>query len=218
MEAFLSHISAFPTVFYTVALGVVIGYWLIVMLGLFDLEFLDVDVDMDFDADVSQIGGVAGVLFSFGLTGVPVTIVFSFLMLDSWLICYLLSRFIPFLGDWLSWIQTLVNISIIIVSFLISIPITAQMIKPLKRFFRKLNQAPIAISIIGKSCKVRSSRVDKDFGEAECLHQGASLIIKVRSVGKETFSTRDTVFIIEHNKENDTFVVVSENKFMEQMK
>jgi len=91
------------------------------------------------------------------------------------------------------------------------------MIKPLKVFFRKLNQEPISRSLIGSKCRVRSSRADNSFGEAECLHEGASLIIKIRAFNDTKFITGDTVVAIEHNKENDTFNVISESDFNKQM-
>lgn len=51
MDAFLHSILAFPTVFFTVALGVVLVYWSLVFLGALDLDFLDMDVDLDLDLD-----------------------------------------------------------------------------------------------------------------------------------------------------------------------
>ena len=43
MENVLNLISSFPTVIYTVPLVVCLVFWLFGMLGLFDVDFLDID-------------------------------------------------------------------------------------------------------------------------------------------------------------------------------
>ncbi|HBL31463.1 MAG TPA: hypothetical protein DD490_31955, partial [Acidobacteria bacterium] len=46
MSEFLNAILAFPTVIYTILLGVVVGYWLFVLLGALDINLLG-DADLD---------------------------------------------------------------------------------------------------------------------------------------------------------------------------
>ena len=219
MDEFLVNISSFPTVVYTTSLVVVVGLWLLAFVGTFDLDVLDVGVDIDFevDGDVSDIGGVAGLLTTLGLTGVPVTIVISLLLLNAWIICYFVSLLIPTLPQFISLVQVAIDIGIVIASFMVSILLTATMIKPLKRLFRNINQAPKSKSLLGSTCRIRSSRADQGFGEAECQHEGASLIVKVRATGDQVFSTGDAVVLIEHDNENEFFNIVSENEFKKQL-
>ncbi len=219
MDAFLINVSSFPTMIYSIGLVVVGGYWMLVLLGLFDFDVFDIDADfgIDADGDISQVGNVAGLLTSMGLTGVPITVVISLLLLNSWFICYFASELIPVFPQFIFLVQILIGLGIIVLSFLISIPITATMIKPLKGLFKKINQEPIAMSIIGRSCRVRSSRVDNDFGEAECFYNGASLIVKVRSCGDQKFVTGDTVVLLKHNVEQDTYDVISEEEFKKEL-
>lgn len=221
MDEFLVNISSFPTVIYTTLLVVVVGYWLLALTGTFDLDAFDVGVDIDFevdvDGDVSEIGRVAGLLTTLGLTGVPITIVISLLFLNAWIICYFASLLMPTLPQIIVLIQLLISIGIAIASFMVSILTTAIMIKPLKGLFRKINQAPKSKSLLGSTCRIRSSRADHDFGEAECFHEGASLIVKVRTAGDLTFSTGDSVVLIQHNNENDFFNIVSEEEFKQQL-
>ena len=219
MDEFLVNISSFPTVVYTTSLVVVVGFWLLAFVGTFDLDVLDVGVDIDFevDGDVSDIGGVAGLLTTLGLTGVPVTIVISLLLLNAWIICYFVSLLIPTLPQFISLVQVAIDIGIVIASFMVSILLTATMIKPLKRLFRNINQAPKSKSLLGSTCRIRSSRADQGFGEAECQHEGASLIVKVRAAGDQVFSTGDAVVLIEHDNENEFFNIVSENEFKKQL-
>ncbi len=221
MDEFLVNISSFPTIIYTTALVVVVGYWLLALTGTFDLDAFDVGVDIDFevdvDGDVSDIGRVAGLLTTLGLTGVPITIVISLLLLNAWIICYFVSLLIPSLPQFISIVLVAINIGVAIASFMMSILMTALMIKPLKGLFKKVNQAPKSKSLLGSTCRIRSSRVDHDFGEAECQHEGASLIVKVRATKDQTFATGDSVVLIEHNKENDFFNIVSAKEFRQQL-
>ncbi len=221
MDGFLVNISSFPTVIYTTLLVVVVGYWLLAFTGTFDMDAFDVgvdiDMDLELDGDISEIGGIAGLLTTLGLTGVPITIVISLLVLNAWIICYFLILLIPTFPQFISLVQVAINIGVAIVSFMVSIPVTATMIKPLKGLFRKVNQAPISKSLLGATCRIRSSRADADFGEAECQLEGASLIVKVRAVGDQTFNTGDRVVVIEHNKEKQVFNVVSEADFKQHL-
>lgn len=215
MDAFLVNITSFPTAIYTTLLVVVVGYWFIAFVGNFDFDAFDVgvDLDLDIDGEGNEVGRVAGLLSTLGLTGVPITVVITFLVLNAWIVCYFVSFITPQFPDLISFIQTLIEIGIVLGSFLISIMITNIMIRPLKGMFKKLNQEPISKSLLGAQCRIRSSRADSTFGEAECLHEGASLIIKVRTQNENVFATGDTAVVIEHDKSNNTFIVVSEKVF-----
>ena len=109
MDDFLVNISSFPTVIYTTSLVVVVGYWLLAFTGTFDLDAFEVGVEIDIEAgvdgDVSDIGRVAGLLTTLGLTGVPITIVISLLLLNAWIICYFVSLLIPTLPQSISLVQ-----------------------------------------------------------------------------------------------------------------
>ncbi|MDQ6975309.1 MAG: hypothetical protein Q9M22_01955 [Mariprofundaceae bacterium] len=217
MDNFLINISSFPTAIYTTSLVVVVGYWLLAFFGTLDIDAFDADVDLDMDGSVSALGGVAGFMATLGLTGVPITIVISLLLLNAWIICYFLTLFIPTLPQFVSLVQTAINAGVAIASFMVSILLTASMIKPLRGFFRKVNQEPKATSLLGSTCRVRSSRVDTEFGEVACQNEGATLIIKVRSTGSDTFSNGDNVVLIEHEKTSDFFYVVSEEAFKQKL-
>jgi hypothetical protein len=219
MESFLINITSFPTAIYSTLLVVVIGYWLISFVSNFDFDDFDVgiDADLDVDTETKDVGRITGLLSTLGLTGVPITIVITLLVLNAWFICYFASLLTPQILEYISVFKLLIDLAIIVISFMISIVITAIMIKPLKPMFKKINQEPLRKSIIGSSCKVRSSRVDNSFGEADCQLEGASLIVKVRTKKDQTFTTGDKVVVVEHNPENNTFFVISEKEFKQEL-
>ena len=47
MEAFFANIFSYPTVFFTVILLVLAVYWLFAILGMVDIDVLDLDMDVD---------------------------------------------------------------------------------------------------------------------------------------------------------------------------
>lgn len=218
MEAFLSNATSFPTSVFTTINLVIIGIWLFMALGLLDIEVFDMDIDADVDADIdidvdgSSLNGITSFLASLGLTGVPIFIVATIIFFTSWLLSYFTVKYGLFWNNFES-IRYLVGSGIMLLSFLVSIPLTAQFIKPLKKFFAKLNQETTSKSLLGKQCTVRSTRVSPTFGEAECVNDGASLILKIRASEDYALAKGDLVRIIEIDSQKSTYQVVPEKEF-----
>ena len=218
METFLANATSFPTAVFTTINLVIIGIWFFMALGLLDIEIFDidgdfdVDVDVELDADASGISGIASFLASLGLTGVPIFIVLTIIFFVSWLLSYFSVKYGLFWNNFES-VRYLIGSGIMVGSFLISIPLTAQLIKPLKTFFAKLNRETTVTSLLGKQCIVRSSKVNSNFGEAECTNDGASLILKIRASEDYGLKKGDTVRVIEIDKANSIYQVVPEKEF-----
>jgi hypothetical protein len=117
LTEFLNAILAFPTVLLTIPLGVMVAYWLFVILGALDINLLgDADLDAaghtDLPADGhldghldghghgghdghdghdhhadEHTGGAAGLIHALGLGGVPVTVMLSILIATAWVFC-----------------------------------------------------------------------------------------------------------------------------------
>ena len=212
MDAFLEIAGSFPVAIFTTINIIIIGVWFFMALGLFDIEVFDVDVDIEIDADASSLSGVAGFLATLGLAGVPIFIVLTIIFFTSWLISYFSVKYGLFWNN-SDAIRYLVGAGILVGSFLLSIPVTAQFVKPLRKFFAKLNNTTTAKTLKGKQCVVRSSKVNSTFGEAECVNDGASLVLKVRADEKYALTKGDKVRIIEVDQENSIYHVVPEKEF-----
>ncbi|MEL7538175.1 MAG: DUF1449 domain-containing protein [Pseudomonadota bacterium] len=221
MDPFYQNIASFPTAVFTVLLVLSVFFWAGAVLGFIDLDFLDFDTDVDLDvadlnADSPHTGPdvLAGLLLRLGLTGVPVTVSLSILILIGWFICYyavyLINPIVP--GRFL---EIIVGIPILIGSLYLAALITAQLIKPLRPLFEKATQETHK-QLLGQTAVVRTSRVDKDFGEATVDDGGAGLILKVRATGDDTFQRGDRVVLIERIDEASTFRVISEDEFVGQ--
>ena len=219
MNEFLLTIVSFPTVFFTISLGVVVLYWLSATLGLVDIEVLDIDLpDMDghlgANAQVEQgfAETFAGFLLKLGLNGVPLTIIITFLTIFGWLVSYYLSYFFLALFGY-GWLRYLVGLPIIVFSLYAGVVITAQLIKPIRKFFAKIDQHTEK-KILGQVAIVRSSKVDDMSGEANFDDGGAGLIVKIRSFGEKTFVRGDKVVLLEYLPEQHMYRVISEDEFL----
>lgn len=217
MAEFLSIISGFPTVIYTVLLGIILVYWLLAILGAIDIDVLDVDVDMDIDidvdleADASSVSGLTGLLSTLGLTGPPVTVILSLLIVLSWLFSYFSSAYllVLFPGEILKYLAGTV---LLVVSFALAIPVTAQVIKPLRGLF-VVHSAKSKSHFVGSTCKVSSLEVTDKFGQAQIDDGEAGIIISVRAKMPNTIKKGDKTVVISYDEGKGTYEVVPEEEF-----
>jgi membrane protein implicated in regulation of membrane protease activity len=189
-------------------------YWLIAMLGMVDLEVLDFDMDGDIDASDSleAQNGIAGVLFKFGLNGVPLTIVLTIIAIIGWIACY----YAIYWGDALIpnfWpIELAFELIIFFVITFFTIMLTAQIIRPIRTLFQKV-EADETKHIVGQVVVVRSAVVNKDRGDASMNDGGAALLLNIRATGNAEFFKGDEVVVIEENKETRIFRVIAKSEF-----
>lgn len=205
MEQLFDVASQFPTVIYTTLLGIVVIYWLVGMLGIIDLDLVgDVDADIDGDLDVS-VGGLTGLLLTFGLTGVPFTLVISIIILICWLISFYLQFYIL---AWLpqGWLYYLMGTISDFVVFLISLPLTAVCIRPLKGMFNSVETVS-ANNLIGLEATIATASVTEKFGQARLFNEGAELLIDVRCDSQHALSAGDKVVVIEYQTQSHTYSV-----------
>lgn len=201
MSELLSAMLAFPTVIFTVLLGVVVTYWIFVILGALEVDLLDFDVDADVDADVDvdggdgdYDGGLAGMWHGLGLGGVPVTLSLSLLVLAGWVFCLLA---MDVLGGgtagWLAGTTALLCLGV-------AVPVTALLVRPLRRFF-VTHPALDHRSLVGKICTIATLRVDERYGQAEIEDGGAGLLIQVRATAPHELRRGDRALIFDYKGE-----------------
>jgi len=207
MEQLQEVASQFPTIIYSTLLGVVVVYWIIGMLGLIDLDFAgdaDLDVDVDGDVDIS-VGGLTGLMLTFGLTGVPFTLVISIIILICWLISFYLQFYIlAWLPD--GWLYYLMGAISSFIVFLISLPLTAIVIRPLKGMFKSV-EATKSDHLVGKSATIATGTVSETFGQARVFNNGAEIILDVRCDPEHILKSGDEVLLIEYMQEKHTYIV-----------
>jgi len=214
MTPFHQTVTSFPTVIYTVLLIVCALYWIVAVAGIVDLEILDIDMDGDIDAADSESiqGGIAGLLHRLGLAGVPLTIVITLISIVGWLLCYYGTYFGAALVPNILPIKLIVGLLVFLAATYIAVLVTAQLIKPLRAMFKKLDYDETKY-ILGQVAIVRSGVVDQQRGEAELNDGGAGLILNIRATGDDTFSKGDEVVVVEYIEETNLYRVVSKAEF-----
>lgn len=220
MAEFLAIILQFPTVVFTVLFGVILMYWALVVLGIFDLDVLDFDMDLDVDADVdidmdtgtdvaesdAHHSGVGGFLAFFGLVGVPVTIITSFIVIWCWLLSLLYGSYLqPILPGW--GIDWLFSIVFMFVAFIASLFLTQFSIKPIQPLFEHDGKALGNKDIVGQLCEVITGKVDEKFGQARYNKDGSDLVIEVRNLSGANLKKGDKALIVGYSTEKMAYRV-----------
>jgi hypothetical protein len=217
---FLEAILSYPVILYTILLGVVLVYWALAMIGLVDFESggpdLDLDAGLETDLDAggaleageahshtldhepANVSTLASYLVAMGLGGVPFSVVVSLLTLFSWTISAAAALWIlPYVPT--SVLRFIVGSGVLVGAFLLSLPPSAIIVRPL----RKLFVAHTAISnatLVGQECVVLTGAVDEKFGRAEVPARGAGYHIRVIAETPNTLKRGDTAFIVEYNE------------------
>ena len=193
MTELLDAILVFPTVIFTILLGVAAAYWLFVMLGALDLDVLDGDFDAaDVDGD-GDPDGFAGVLHAVGLGGVPLALVLSLLILTSWVFCLVAMQVVGGRSGWLAAGAAVLSVGL-------AIPVTALAVRPLRRFF-VTHPALQSKALVGKVCTVTTLSVTDRYGQAEVEDGGAGLLIQVRYTGPSGLARGDKALIFDYKDE-----------------
>ncbi len=210
MEVFLNNIISFPVVVYTFLLVVIICYWLLALLGAVDIDMFDLDLDIDTgletDMDAEGLSGVTGFMLKWGLTGVPVTVVISILVASAWLVCYAVVSLVFPLLPW-DTLRGVMGLALLLISFALAIPITAQFIKPIKQVFVSHTAANKA-SFIGSECLVKTGSVTETFGQAEYEDGGAGMLFDIRAATADGIKKGDLVVLKKYDEESGSYWVI----------
>ena len=167
---------------FTVLLGFIVLYWLLVALGALDIHlFSDVDSDADVDGDVHHdldhdVGQFTKVLHFVGIGDVPVMVIVSVLGLSMWL-GSMIANF--YLTDG----SQLYALALLVPNFLISVVVTRYVTLPMRPLFRSLSKDRGAgEEVLGNVCRITTSEATPTFGQAEITRSGAPVLINVRTL------------------------------------
>ncbi|TMQ05588.1 MAG: DUF1449 family protein [Deltaproteobacteria bacterium] len=218
----------FPTVVFTIALGIVLVYWLFVLIGALDIDLFDVDVDVSgaakgigdvltggakggaeaFHADAGHAdaghadadGDVdgGGLWHVLGLGDVPVTISVSLITVLAWVGSLLAMRYVGVSG----W----VTFAVFVAALVIALPIAALLIRPLAPVFA-VREGKSNADYIGHVCTITTGRVDTGFGQATIEDGGTVLAIAVRCDRPGELARGDKALIIEFDRERSAYLV-----------
>lgn len=190
MDEFLHATATFPTVLFSAGLVVVVGFWLLVLLGAADHDSFDADVDTD----------------AFSLGGVPVSVSASLLIALSWFFSVtgslLLAR-----TDWPDGLLHLLGAVLLFASLAGSWRLTRAFVRPLAKLFPD-EPGPSRQDFVGLTCTIRTGRVDGGFGQAEvAARDGSTAVVQVRQIDAAPLTLGSTGLLYAYDDAGEFFWV-----------
>ena len=192
MAEFIGTAFGFPTAFLSVLLLVVVLYWLLAAVGVFDGD------DGGF--------GLEGVLAGLGIDGVPATVVLSLLTAFSWFACLGGSVLLNGL-DLSSPVAISLGVAVLLVALVVGVLLTRLLAWPLRKLFPNPPQAS-RNDFIGRPCVIRTGTVTRTFGQAEVTaSDGSSAVVQVRQPGQDPLVAGSTALIFDYDGDGEFFWV-----------
>ena len=225
----------FPTVVLTIALGIVLVYWLFVLLGALDIDLFGGDVDADVSGAAKGIGdaltgGAKGGAEAFhvhadvgadagGEVGGDADAdadgggLWHGLGLGDVPVTISVS-----LITLLAWCGSLLamhyvvgtggwwTVVVLALAVVIALPIAALLIRPIAPVFA-VNEGKSNADYIGHACTITTGRVDDRFGQATIEDGGTVLNIAVRCDQPGRLARGDRALIIEFDRERQAYLV-----------
>jgi hypothetical protein len=202
MDLFLLIVFSFPTVIFTVALLVSLAFWLFAVLGLFELDVLNLAAADGVEMDA---GHLPGFMMKLGFDGLPITLILSGMAFFGWIASYAGSILLVALEPGpLRW---MFGGAVAIAALLLSIPLTGLALQPLRGLFQRV-EAASANSLLARSAIVRSAEVTEQHGTATLEDGGAGLILQVRASPGQ-FQRGDSVVLVEYIEAQNAFRVIA---------
>ncbi len=223
----------FPTVVFTIALGIVIVYWLFVLIGALDIDLFGGDVDVDVSGAAKGIGDV----LTGGAKGGTEAAMHALHGGDAggevggdadgdvdggglWHVLGLGDVPVTISASLitvLAWVGSLLamralgvggwfTLVVMVVAVIVALPIAALLVRPLAPVFA-VREAKSNADYVGHVCTVTTGRVDDRFGQATIEDGGTVLAIAVRCDRPGALARGDRALIIEFDRERQAYIV-----------
>ncbi len=201
MHAFLQETITPPNLPFTILLILIMLYWLFVIIGAIDLEFLDVDLSTDGDIDAGDSFFTSFVqLLKMG--DAPIMAAVSIMALIAWTTSMVYNHYLNFNHQ--GWIAA----GVIALIFLISFFITIMIMRLLNKIFGPFNSEEDAMqSSMYKTGTVLTSEVNSGFGQVEIQTMGAPVTINARTPDDLVLIKGEKVLVYDEDKEKGVYFV-----------
>ncbi len=155
---------------------------------------------------VADAGEGRGCLAVLGLTGVPVAISGTILVVFAWLLSYGGMELVAAVPD-LAAAGALAATGVGVAAAGLALGGTSVAIRPLRKLFRL---APVTrrLDLVGRACRVKTLRIDGRFGQAAVEDNGAAILIQARCRKANELSRGDRALIYEYDARAEVFWVV----------
>ncbi|MET8749681.1 hypothetical protein ABZW32_06280 [Streptomyces sp. NPDC004667] len=185
MDEFIDAALGFPAGIFTVALAVVVVYWLVVLFGA-----------VEHGAWESDAGSRA-----LGAPGVPVAVSVSVLVTVAWFTGLVGTVLADRLG--LGGGSALLLLAL---ALLVARGATGLLRRPLRRVFRPDDPPPSRQDFIGRIAVIRTGRVDARFGQAEvAADDGSTAIVQVRQYAADPLTRGSIALLYAYDEPGEFF-------------
>lgn len=203
---FITKISLYPTVIFTGLVMFVTLYWVVSLLGMTDMDTVEVGESGSDVANLTSTGFFTGLMLKFGLYGVPLIIILSLISLIGWVLSYLYTSFLHQYFD-SGLLYYVFGTGALIFVLVISMWLTGIIISPIRKNIANIPKRNAANNL-GKVAIVRTLSVTDKHGEAELNDGGAGLILKIRSdTDASLLKQGDEVVLVEYLEAANTYRV-----------
>jgi hypothetical protein len=226
MTEFLLAALSFPAVIFTTLLGIALGYWSLVVVGVLGPDALDGVVDGVLDGAVEGTAALTapaepnqqpepgalvlppkpGALAKYQLRRVPATISISLFVLFGWGLTHVTTLTAGAMLDALvsRWIW---GSGSMLLASLISLRLTSWAIIPLAPFFAS-HPSVTNDQLVGEIARVQTIRVNRKVGQATVTTPGGSLNITIRADEALGLTKDDRVMLVSYDPEQQAFEAV----------
>lgn len=198
LQAAFSGVNILPTAF----LVFVMLYWVAVICGMLDLDFLDIEADTGVDGDgISAITWLNGALAFFNLGRVPLMVFLTFWALPFWAISILANHY-------LNNNYELLGLLYLAPSLAASLFVAKMLTAPFVRLFAALEKEHASTAtIIGQVCTVMLPADATELGQAMVPTKGAPLLLNVKTTQGRSLKKGETALVIAFDAENKFYLI-----------
>jgi hypothetical protein len=197
---------------FTILLVLILLYWVTVILGVLDMDFLDVDLDADLSADVDvdtsvEIdGGVGDVMFLnnilefLNIRYVPLMFFLSFFTLSGW--------FISIIGNKLLGDNFLLGLGLFIPNIIISSIIGKIFTQPFVKVFKKMKIEEKELrNAVGKIVTVTLDADDNKLGQGEIEVDRVPELIMFKCTSGTSLNKGEKALVLELIEAKNYYIV-----------
>ena len=189
---------------FSILLLIVLFYWLTVIAGLLDTDFMDVELDVDGDVELS-LG--ESLLAFINVGDVPLMIIISILSIFLWSFSIVSNEVFHVSSSFVLGSVSLIG------NLILSVLLTKYCTRPLVKVFRKLNKEAKPIDMLGKVCTLILPATQNQLGQAEVLDNHNTILVHVKAWKDETITKGERALIIEKDTTNQFYLI---EKYMEE--
>lgn len=206
MEGLVESLLRYPTVIFTALMLVVSAFWLLMLVGGLDFEIFDApDLDVDVDGIDGAEGGAGSFMDGLGLSGIPVTIAGTLIIVFGWLTSMLLSET---LGDYVDdhmpsgWSHTTLGVA----ALAIAVVLAGVAARPIRKALGS-HKAVRKHELIGRPVRITSMRVTGSQGQGEIDDGQAGIVAQVRCDHANGLTLHSRAVVVGFDADEDAFTV-----------